>query len=320
MPTILFGQIDTKYLANAVPEVDGKVVFSKEIEVASLDKNQIYDTLIKWSKQKFSDENGKVVYSDEPGGDIIAAAETELVFQKGALALDKTKMYYRLTAKAENGKCELKVSNIRYVYNVSYQKDPEKYTAETWITDKYALNKKKTKTNRGNGKFRTKTIDFVDELFESATEAFGANSASIAGNRATGDSSPISSSVKPRVRVPKKGYTSYTAENMPDNLTSTLQNKTLKVINGKSNKVVDEYASFGKFQEMFGKKVAVVYVKESSDLNKEYNQNDTFTLNFYDNNLGKGNPSAIIECTLQGKTPSKDDVIIMGEVQNIWVK
>jgi hypothetical protein len=329
MPAILFGQSNTKYLADAVPEVGGKVVFSKEIEVASLDKNLIYDALLGWCKQKFNDEASRVVYSDEAAGDIIVAGETELVFQKSALSLDKAKMYYRFTAKAENGKCDLKVSNIRYVYNVSYQKDPEKYTAETWITDKNALNKNKTKLNRGNGKFRTKTIDFVDELFDGAMSAIGVKSispvvASSNGNKASGDSTPISSSVKPKVKEPKsaekKGYTSYTTENVPNALISALQNETMTVTKGKSNKIVDEKASFGKFQEMFGKKVAVVYVNESSELNKEFNTNDTFTLNFYENGNEKSNPSVIIECSLQGKTPSKDDIIIMGEVQNIWVK
>lgn len=35
------------------------------------------------------------------------------------------------------------MTGIRYEYNVSYQREPEKYTAEEWITDKFALNKKK---------------------------------------------------------------------------------------------------------------------------------------------------------------------------------
>ena len=38
-------------------------------------------------------------------------------------------------------------------------------TAENWITDKYGLNKNKTKLSRMSGKFRKKTIDRKDEIF-----------------------------------------------------------------------------------------------------------------------------------------------------------
>ena len=36
------------------------------------------------------------------------------------------------------------------------------------------MNKDKTKLNRGNGKFRRKTVDFIDEMFASASAALGA--------------------------------------------------------------------------------------------------------------------------------------------------
>ena len=37
--------------------------------------------------------------------------------------------------------------------------------ADDWITDKHALNKKKTKLYKGSGKFRRKTIDRKDNIF-----------------------------------------------------------------------------------------------------------------------------------------------------------
>jgi len=39
------------------------------------------------------------------------------------------------------------------------------YYAEEWITDRYGLNKKQTKLARVSGKFRKKTIDRKDYLF-----------------------------------------------------------------------------------------------------------------------------------------------------------
>ena len=36
---------DTRYLVVAVPEVDGKVVFSKEFQIPGMSQAQIYDTM-----------------------------------------------------------------------------------------------------------------------------------------------------------------------------------------------------------------------------------------------------------------------------------
>lgn len=177
IPTLLWAQDDSKYLAGAVPVENGKVVFAKEINAPSFSKDEVYDRMLDWADGFFSEDGNRVVYSDKAKGDIAAVGQTDLVFQSTALSLDKTEMNYRVTMECENGKCILKVAGIRYEYNVSYQREPEKYTAEEWITDKYCLNKDKTKLNRGNGKFRRKTVDFIDEMFASASAALGAQAA-----------------------------------------------------------------------------------------------------------------------------------------------
>jgi colicin import membrane protein len=40
------------------------------------------------------------------------------------------------------------------------------YKAEEWITDEYAVNKKNTKLYPVSAKFRRKTIDRKDQIFE----------------------------------------------------------------------------------------------------------------------------------------------------------
>ena len=159
IPTLLWAQDDSKYLAGAVPLENGKVVFAKEINAPSFSKDEVYDRMLDWANGFFSEDNNRVAYSDKAQGDIAAIGQTNLVFQSTALSLDRAEMNYRVTMECEDGKCIMKVAGIRYEYNVSYQREPEKYTAEEWITDKYCLNKNKTKLNRGNGKFRKKTID-----------------------------------------------------------------------------------------------------------------------------------------------------------------
>ena len=59
---------DTRYLAGAVPVVDGKVVFSKEFQIPGMSQKQIYDTVMKWMKSnKVNDMFAKNGYVREDG-------------------------------------------------------------------------------------------------------------------------------------------------------------------------------------------------------------------------------------------------------------
>ena len=71
--------------------------------------------------------------------------------------------------------CTLRIERIRFEYREG--EDKEKYDAEEWISDKYALNKSKTKLVRGLAKWRRKTVDFTDTLFGEAANALSATTA-----------------------------------------------------------------------------------------------------------------------------------------------
>lgn len=46
LPTMLYAdRDDSKYLAGAVPEVDGKVVFSKEFSIPGMSQEEIYNRM-----------------------------------------------------------------------------------------------------------------------------------------------------------------------------------------------------------------------------------------------------------------------------------
>ena len=60
------------------------------------------------------------------------------------------------------------MTHIRYLYDEERQ--PQTYNAEEWITDKEGLNKKQNKLARISGKFRRKTIDRKDFLFNKFAE------------------------------------------------------------------------------------------------------------------------------------------------------
>ena len=56
------------------------------------------------------------------------------------------------------------MTKIYYLYEE--ERDPQTLKAEEWITDEYGLKKGKSKLSRVTGKFRRKTIDRKDYLFD----------------------------------------------------------------------------------------------------------------------------------------------------------
>ena len=143
---------DSRYLVGAVPEVDGKVIFSKEFQIPGMSQAQIYDTVMKWMTERLKENqnvDSRVVYADEDKGTIAGIGEEWIVFSSSALSLDRTLINYQITVTCKPGNCLVELEKIRFTY-----RDTEKYKAEEWITDKYALNKTKTKLVRGLAKWR----------------------------------------------------------------------------------------------------------------------------------------------------------------------
>lgn len=176
MPALLHAQRDdSKYLAGAVPEVEGKVIFTKDFSIPGMSQDTIYSRLLKWMDARLAknENNSRIVFSDKAKGQIVGMGDEWIVFSSTALSLDRTKILYQLTVTCQPEKCILEVEKIRF----SYREGKEKYTAEEWITDRYALNKSKTKLVRGLAKWRRKTVDFVDALCMDVTEALSASTA-----------------------------------------------------------------------------------------------------------------------------------------------
>lgn len=157
---------DAKYLRGAVPEVDGKVVFSKTIEAPGKSAADIFRT-IRAYMQKMGREknqiNNQFLVNDSTKYELGGNYEEWLVFKKTALVLDQTRFMYVLEAHCQDGKVVVTLSHIRYLYEE--QRDPQRLKAEGWITDNDAVNKKNTKLYPRTGKFHRKTIDRKDFLF-----------------------------------------------------------------------------------------------------------------------------------------------------------
>ena len=168
---------DGKYLAGAVPEVDGKVVFSKEFSIPGMSQDEIFERMQKWMQVRLKrngNETSRVVYANKEKGQVIGMGEEWIVFSSTALALDRTSVQYQIGAFCQPETCELRIEKIRYTYGEG--RDQEKYVAEEWITDEYALNKSRTKLVRGLAKWRRNTVNFVDALCVEAADALSAAS------------------------------------------------------------------------------------------------------------------------------------------------
>ena len=159
-------KVDEKYLKGAVPEVDGKVVFSTSINAPGKTAAQIYDILLQYMERMTKTTNqiqSKIITADADKHEITGAYQEWLVFKKTALSLDRTRFMYALNAQCSDGRADIQMTRIRYLYEE--ERSPQHMTAEEWITDKEAVNKKNTKLLPISGKFRRKTIDRKDFLF-----------------------------------------------------------------------------------------------------------------------------------------------------------
>ena len=159
---------DAKYLApNAVPEVNGKVVFQTTLYAEGKTADEIYDILLeqvkKMTKEANQFENSQVGIENREKHEIGATFREWLVFKNQTFSLDRTIMNYQLHVVTRDGQAD--VSILRITYDYEPERTNTHYTAEKWITDKYAVNKKHTKLYPISAKFRRKTIDRKDFIF-----------------------------------------------------------------------------------------------------------------------------------------------------------
>lgn len=166
-------KMNPKYLAGAVPEVDGRVVFETTISAPGKTKAQLYDAVVKLMHDLVKapeqvKEQSRVALEDAEKGQVVASLQEWLVFKSTALVLDRTRLLYHFIADCEDGRVRLQMTRIIYIYDE--EREAQTYKAEEWINDKYGLNKKQTKLARVSGKFRQKTIDRKDYLFSKFTE------------------------------------------------------------------------------------------------------------------------------------------------------
>lgn len=172
-------KVNQKYLAGAVPEVNGEVVFTLDKEVPGMSADSIYykvysviSSIVEEGKSSGLQPQARIAAVNKAEHTIAARVKEWLVFTSNFISLDRTEFNYTLIATASDGHVNVRMERISYAYEMN-RKDASgmKEKAENWITDKNALNKKKDKLSPITGKFRRKTIDRKDNIFQRVCQA-----------------------------------------------------------------------------------------------------------------------------------------------------
>lgn len=170
--------VDAKYLKGGIPEENGVIVFRKSFSVPNMEKDQIYNVLNNFVNRiiitpAIHELRTRVTSDGKEDGIIIAKVEEYMTFSHKFLSLDRTRFIYQLQASVEDNNVKLAITQVSYYYNEDQNGNHgTTYKGEEWISDAVAVNKKGTKLYPYSGKFRIKTIDRVEEIFESCMDAF----------------------------------------------------------------------------------------------------------------------------------------------------
>ena len=164
-----------KYGLGTVPVDDnGTVTFSETIAIPQgMTQDDCYNLLLNWAKGRFAKPysySGRILNEDNQTHRFIFHVEEMIVFKRNAVVADESRITYNFSVVVNNGNITVKMTDIKYRYEENREGGGQAFTAEEWITDDEAFNKKKTKFLKRTGKFRIKTIDLKDALFKKVND------------------------------------------------------------------------------------------------------------------------------------------------------
>ena len=333
LPILVHAQTDHKYLEGAIIFKDGKVTFSTEITVPAMTKEQIHETILNWANNRYHPTekmNARVLFQNPKEGSIAIGGEEYLIFSSSSLSLDRTRIYYQMKIFCENGKSNIEMTRIRYWYDEA-RNGGEKYEAENWIVDEWALNKAKTKLAPICGKFRKKTIDLKDELFKEIQTVLGQKMVDLGLNTAPVTLEPktqvikyqqVSNSSSKNNSIPESEKVIQVSDDM-ETMIAQFVRMTITAGNDEQFEISKE--CWGGFGELFGKKVTFCLVDTQKTMgNLLMTQSDNYKISFYLSNNSQ--PAVVINCkklmdqTINGEEAQKmSPNCIVGKSYNMYV-
>ncbi len=298
LPCLIKAQDAEKYLAGAVPVVDGRVIFTREIGYSGQKSETVYKAVYEWLENRLSEnsnEMSRIVFTDQPQGTIVGQAEEYLVFKASALSLDRAQVFYRITMLVTEDQIKMEVSHIRYEYNTGNKREAEKYVAENWITDDKALNKAKNKLAFNTGKFRSATIDLVEGLAGSLENSLVRIVTLAPENRLAQPAVVQRPEIAPVTETADltpgdrggagttglSGYRHLTPDKIPGNIIKMVGEDWMLITAGTGEQFNMMTASWGGIGVLYNKPVTFCFIHPSRYTYQFMETHDTYTLSFY---------------------------------------
>ncbi len=278
-----------KYLnKDAVPVIDGKVVFSEKVDI--LDGHsveQVGAIATKWLEgllAGFDSPRNRIVLSKD--NRIAATGYAEVIFTNNAISLDRANMNCVIIVNYSASECSVSIERIKYDYNNAGKS--ESYLAEDYITYENAVNKKGTKLSAITGKFRKGTIDKKDEIFKSFKEAFKyysrqglAQVVKDAPHVMFAQPAPAEAAPAKNVVENLSGYRKIDPENIPGNFIKMVSKEWMLITAGNKEKFNMMTASWGGIGVLYNKPVAICFINPARYTYQVIENSDTYTLTFY---------------------------------------
>lgn len=304
----LVAQTDSKYLKGAVPEENGKVVFSNTIElISNISDEELFEKVNLWAKKNYKGGKSanRILLSDSTKKQIGCSGKEDLVLGRKLLSLDIAIMSYQLILEIEQGACNAKIRGISYEYGT--EKNNEHLLAEEMITDKVAINKNGDKLNNYYGRFRTVTIDSINSIFQSLQSYINntisqppqiqyiyidkntgeevpspvTNTISVATASSSTQVSAVTEIVQPNnAGAVLQGFKNIAPENIPGNIIKLLNDWAL-ITSGKEDKVNVMTASWGGLGVFWDKPIYTCFINPSRYTITTMDEGETYTVSFY---------------------------------------
>lgn len=160
--------IEEKYGVGAVPLVDGKIEWTITIPVNGKTGKEIFEkaleTVAEATKAKGQSTRSRITAVNRKENIIAAFFDEEMVFSNSTFAKDFADFRYTLIITCSANEEKVTLCRMSYKYNVG-REDEEILGAEETISDDASMNKTRTRFYKTCGKFRKKTIDRKEEIF-----------------------------------------------------------------------------------------------------------------------------------------------------------
>ncbi len=167
-PALLFAQntqdpSDPRYLDGAFNYNNGKMYVERKLDVAELNASQIKNVLGDWLKDRFKDENDRIIEPTDNSSAYIVQSSDKIRVKIGLFG-SNVNFVYNLLITYDNAQCTFQFRGMRFSNNPFSKSPAEFVTAEEYLTDKNSLNKDRTKVSAGIGTYRMSVIDKIDEI------------------------------------------------------------------------------------------------------------------------------------------------------------